>query len=918
MSHQSDYNTMRQNLTTVLFFLLSAFLSVHAQTGSIQGAIKDASNGEELIGAIIRVQDTGMGAPSDAFGNFRIDNVKAGTYTLEVNSLSYTPKTVANVTVTAGKTTTLDIRLEQNTAQLSEVTITAKGNRETEQILLLDQKKAVIATQAIGAQELSRKGVSDAEGAVAKISGVSKRDGVKNVFVRGLGDRYNTTTLNGFAIPSEDPEFKNISLDFFTSDMIQSVDVNKVFSASMNGDVGGALININSKELVDDHAFQIGISTGINSQVPGSNFYVPDGLSKFGYATASGNPKNGNGQQFLNNYSFNNSLDPTQKNPLLNGGISFSGGKRFLDKHRFFIVGAMDNKYHYREGVTRLITATNPENPFRDFDYQQSTRSASHMLGGNLEINLNNSQLRYNSLYLHTATAAAAGFYGKETEQFQVAEDHNSEGYTRRLQVNDNTAFINQLIWDGNLSDRLTYNVGAAVNHVIGQEPDRRIIMFPSIGDGMVQLGVGEGRNQRFNSKITETAVLPKVNLQYALAADAEKLSYLEVGYDSRISSKNFSAPIYNLIWAGGQSTLPTFRLDDIRLDPYFNQESLANGDFRVEHFNDTYDVERNNHGAYVDMVHQVGTKLTLNAGLRADDIYTKINYKVNRGADVGSNTIDEFFLSPSLNAKYELDDKNHLRTGISRTYTLPQDKEISPFIYLGIDGNENGNPNLEVSTNYNFDLKWDYYPSAGEQISVNAFYKHILNPIARVDQGNSAGLRTYDNVSDHAVATGVEVEVRKSLLNLAEKHRLNAGLNASYIHTRVNLDPTFFVQNTSSTLEGAAPYILNADLTYNLLTDKNVSVTSALVLNYLSDKVHTIGTRGFNNLIEESITTLDFVTAVGLNEHLKLNLKAKNLLNPAYRLTREGAGADTAPQTVVIRSYKRGVQFDFGVTYQF
>ena len=909
---------MRQNLTTVLFFLLSAFLSVHAQTGSIQGAIKDAKKGEELIGAIIKVQGTGLGAPSDAFGKFRIDNVKEGTYTLEVNSLSYMPKSVASVTVTAGKTTTIDVAMEQSTSQLSEVTITAKGNRETEHILLLDQKKAIIATQAIGAQELSRKGVSNAEGAVTKISGISKRDGVKNVFVRGLGDRYNTTTLNGFAIPSEDPEFKNISLDFFTSDMIQSVDVNKAFSSSMNGDVGGALININSKELLDDNALQIGISTGINSQVPGSDFNLPDGMNKFGYAAASNGPKGQNGEQFLNSYSFSNSLDPIQKNPLFNGGISLSGGSTFLNKHRFFVVGAMDNKYHYQEGVTRLITATNPQNPFRDFDYQQSSRSASHMLAANLEFNLGNSQLHFNSMYLHTATAAASNFYGKETELFQVAEDHNSEGYTRRLQVNDNTAIINQLIWSGNLSDRITYNVGAAVNHVIGQEPDRRIVLFPSIGNGMVQLGVGEGRNQRFNSKITETAVLPKLNLQYALSPDPEKPSYIEVGYDGRISAKDFSAPIYNLIWAGGQSNLPTFRLDDIRLDPHFNQQSLTNGDFRVEHFNDTYDVERNNHGAYLDLVHKIGNKLTLNAGLRADDVYTKINYKVNRGADVGSNIIDEFFLSPSLNTKFELNEKNHFRTGISRTYTLPQDKEISPFIYLGIDGNENGNPNLEVSTNYNLDLKWDHYLTSGDYFSVNTFYKHIINPIARVDQGNSAGLRTYDNVSDHATAAGVEVEVRKSLMNLAEKHRFNAGLNASYIYTRVNLDPTFFVQNTTSTLEGAAPYILNADLTYNLLTDKNMNLTSALVLNYLSDRVHTIGTRGFNNLIEERITTLDFVTSLGINDHLKFTLKAKNLLNPEYKLSREGAGSDKDAESVIIRSYKRGAQFDFGVSYQF
>ena len=113
-----------------------------------------------------------------------------------------------------------------------------------------------------------------------------------------------------------------------------------------------------------------------------------------------------------------------------------------------------------------MITATNPENPYRDFSYQQSARNTSHLLAANLEINLNTeSKLNFNSLYLHTATAAATRFYGREIEIFQVAEEHNSEGLTRRLQINDNSVFINQLIYSGQITDRLKYNAGAALNH---------------------------------------------------------------------------------------------------------------------------------------------------------------------------------------------------------------------------------------------------------------------------------------------------------------------------------------------------------------------------------------------------------------------------------------------------------------------
>jgi outer membrane receptor protein involved in Fe transport len=253
---------------------------------------------------------------------------------------------------------------------------------------------------------------------------------------------------------------------------------------------------------------------------------------------------------------------------------------------------------------------------------------------------------------------------------------------------------------------------------------------------------------------------------------------------------------------------------------------------------------------------------------------------------------------------------------GSSRTFTLPQDKEISPFVYLGFDGNDNGNPNLEISTNYNFDIKWDYYISNNELFSINGFYKYILKPIARVDQGNSAGLKTFDNVADYAIAAGVEVEVRKKILSIANKHAVNLGLNASYIYSKINLDPVWFVQNTSSTLEGAAPYIANVDLTYNMTLDK-FSIISALVLNYMSDKVHTIGTRGYNNLIEESVTTLDFVSSIRINKNFGINLKARNLLNPEAKLTRMAADNSTFP-SVVIRSYRKGVNFDLGLTYKF
>lgn len=894
----------------MFFFVFVCLFPLDAYTqGTIKGKVHDKDYNETLIGATIIIEGTTIGTTSDFNGQYMLNKVPSGNHRIICSYISYN-KIDKEISVKDGEITEIDFDLSGSTLSLEEVTVAAKKNFESEAMLIMERKNSLLATHSVGAQELSRKGISNAEGAVTKVSGISRQEGVKNVFVRGLGDRYNTTTLNGFVLPSEDPEYKNISLDFFSNEMIQAVMVNKVFAASMNGDVGGALIDIKSKDLVSESEFEIGVSTSFNSETSGKDMMMVGGMNSLGYSTASSGPTRN-----LTSYAFNTPLDPVKVNNPFNYELSCAGGRKFSEHNRFFVAGAIGSEYSIEQGVIRDITATGATDPFYNMTYTKYQRDASHLLLGNLEFDFEEKKLSFNSLYIHSGSIYHADSYGKHTEIFQVADEYNSEGLFRRQQMNDNSIFVNQLIWDAKLFDRISYNAGVSVNNIIGKEPDRRIFRFPSIGNDSVQLAKAENRNERFNSKVTEIAIIPKFNLKYKLSTTSEYNSFIEFGYDARISYKKLEAPIYSHIWNPLLSS-PSFNKNDITLDPYINQETYSINNFMLEYFHDTYDVVHNSHGVYVDFIYSSNSSLVWNAGIRGDNIFTRINYEVNRGADIGSDTIKGFFISPSFNLKYVLNEKHQLRLGASRTYTLPQDKEISPFVYLGFEGNENGNPDLEISTNYNVDLKWDCYLSNKEIFSLNAFYKYILNPIARVDQGSSAGLKTFDNVSDHAIAAGLEAELRKNLFSVAEKHYLDMGVNASYIYSRIELEPRWFVQNTSSTLEGAAPYILNADLTYSFVNDK-VSLNAAVVMNYMSDKVHTIGTRGYNNLIEERITTLDFVGAIKFNNQLEFRFKAMNLLNPEYRLTREGATEEAIP-AVVIRGYKKGVNLDIGITYKF
>ena len=247
----------------LLFFFSTSIL--FAQTGTITGNIVDAKTKEKLVGAIVEIDGMQFKTVTDNEGNFKIKNVPAGVYRLNGTYISYKTFTSEKIVVRGNDTTKINLLLEPENSKLDEVFIVAKANRESENVMLMQQKKSLVSIQNIGAKELSRKGISDAEGAISKVSGISKQEGFENVFIRGLGDRYNATMLNGMPVTSEDPEYKNIALEIFGTDIIQKIGVSKVFTAKNGGDVGGAVIDIFSKEMNSNNAFGIDVSSGINT-----------------------------------------------------------------------------------------------------------------------------------------------------------------------------------------------------------------------------------------------------------------------------------------------------------------------------------------------------------------------------------------------------------------------------------------------------------------------------------------------------------------------------------------------------------------------------------------------------------------------------------------------------------------------------
>ncbi|MFT3740966.1 MAG: TonB-dependent receptor [Breznakibacter sp.] len=893
---------MRTILISLIFFLYS--LALFGQRGQFAGKVTDARTGEELVGAAIVVEGSTTGTITDFMGEFVLPNLAPGTYTFRCQFISYEPQVLPNIVIKGSETTRLEIKMKTVELDLKEVQVVAKANRSSENMLLIEQKNAVIATQAIGNQELSRKGVGDAETAVTKVSGISKQEGVKNVFVRGLGDRYNATTLNNFPIPSEDPEYKNIALEFFGTDIIQNIGVGKVFSGSNAGDVGGAVINITSKELIGEQAFGADVSAGFNTKVSGVDFLHQDGSGYWGFAN-SDKPSSGK-------FDFPNSLDPSVVKLPVNHSYALSGGKQLRlgandNPFSFFLVASHSTGYSFTNETVRNTTTNGTI--YQDQVGEKYSQNTNQLVLGNVDFDMNrNHNISYNFMMLHANNQYVGEYSGKHTEKHQDSDTYM--GFLRRQQTNDNLLFTHQLISDWELSERLKLKAGASYNNIKGLEPDRRENYLSEQNDGSYNL-TGSNRQKRFFSELKEDDYNIKTSLDYKLNDRFSNTnSTIVLGYDARFVDDKFNAVEYNFDAYPG-----VYPIENLKLDDLYNETNFVNGQFRMtEGDPNSYHVTKYINSGYADGTYQLASKLTGNLGFRLDYVDMAVNHRVQH-VSPGKESIRKVYSLPSLNLKYDVNGKNSLRLGVSKTYTLPQSKEISPYQYVNIGFASQGNPNLKPSDNYNIDLKWDNYLSPSELISVTAFYKHIVNPIGRVDQGNSAGLLSYNNISDFASVAGVELEARKNVVNhigeASRSTKLSIGLNASYIYTNIEVD----IENTpkrNTQLEGAAPFITNFDISYNSTnSDRNLAVS--LVFNYFSDRIHTIGAQTYKDIVEEGVPTLDFVSSYKFNKHFTLKLKATNLLDPSYRLTRESSNA----QNITLNEYRKGMSVGLGLSFE-
>ena len=890
-------------------------------TGSIAGKLIDKEyNNEPLAFGNVLLKGTTTGTTSDIDGLYGFENLSAGSYTLIYSFIGYeTQETI--IDVVANKVTTVNVTMGASTASLDEVLITTTTRKESEAALLLDQKRAIEIKQNIGAQELSRKGVSDVATAVTKTTGISKQEGSGNIYVRGLGDRYNSTSINGLPITSNDPEKKNISLDIFSTDIVEYISIDKVYGPKISGDFAGGNVDITSMNYKGKGMFELslGATVGTNAINKFDDFKLQDGPNKLGFSSY-GIPKNP-----LNGYNFDNSLAPNKEKPLgtsigIKAGKSFDIGEQ--SSLNLFATASFDNGFDYREGINQSVSAQGAKlKSFNQERFSYNTNTTG-MFNANYRLNADH-KIAYNFLMVNSSSQIKDAYQGFIRD---IAEDNN--GLIQRATYIQNTLIIHQLLGNHKLTDKLDLDWAASYNKVEGDMPDRtqNTLRFSEDANGYVFAQNTITDNNRYYQNLIEDELAANVAVSYKLDEDAEGNSKGKVtlGYNGRYKKRDFEAIQFNFRITGSQ--LNTV-VDPNNLDTFLNQDNYNNGLFDIESFAgltpQTYNGEQIINAGFASLEYKISDKLSSVVGLRYEKVEQTVSWRTQLDASGKSNTFNRNEFLPSIVLKYELNEKQNLRLGASKTYTLPQFKERALFIYEDVTEVKVGNPDLYPSQNFNLDLKWEIFPNSSELFSVTAFGKYILDPINEITLASSTNDISFINTGDTGYVYGAEFEMRKDIFNFDEDaaNRLSAGLNASYMQTHQDLDSEKVREETNyntnltddtSGFTGASDLLLNADVSYNKDLKNDANIMATVAYSFASDRLYALGVETKGNLVDKSVGNLDFILKTKLNKNLSIDFTARNILNPAIERVQENATGD-----ITVLSYKRGAFFKLGLSYK-
>lgn len=857
-------------LSSLLFLCVTAM--AFAQTGAISGKVIDETTGEELFGATVLIKGTTKGSSTDFSGDFELNNIAPGKYTLVFSYVSYVTKEITDVVVTNGKITSLNVSLSEKVSEATEVVIVASYKKESVNALLLQQKNATSIGDGVSAEVIRQSTASNSGDVIKKVSGASVQGG-KFAVIRGLNDRYNTAYINGAPLPSTEPDRRAFSFDIIPAGMLDNMIISKTATPDMPGDFSGGIIQINTKDFPEINFYNLSISGGYNAITTFKDYAsyqggkydflgIDDGTRKLP-KDLTRNPAANNNMivSAENTNRFNNNYGATINSAMPNTGLQYSMGlvKRLReDNSRSLsaVVGiTYSRSFKFSEAERQFRLPVTTDNQLLDSIHDNNY--SSDVLWGaiaNISFKVNkNNRLSLKNLY------------NVSTEDQTVQRSRIDVANQRDLKLESyyyiqNNIISSQLSGDHYLpSSKLKIDWVAGINNIKRLVPDYRIMQYQkNTGDDDSTYIAGISPTPtvdfggRFFSDLNENLYSGRLDVLRTVIDNSKarifKKMDVKVGGSVQLRDRSFEAHFVG--WTTKLSFLdPKLRLP---LDQIFkpeNTQSQNSGFLLADQTNptDKYTASSNLRAAYIMFDNKLGRRFRLIWGGRYEAFNQKLDALDKNSKPVNINNDFNFFL-PSGNLVYEINSSSNVRASVSRTVSRPEFRELAPFSFFDFNTFTTliGNDSLKSATIMNYDLRYEFYPRAGgEIISVSAFYKDFTNPIESIIliSGSGSFNSSYQNVPK-AKNYGAELEVRKRLSFINKRSGLlnNSTFfgNFAYIISAVDLNKVATATTKNRPLQGQSNYIVNAGIS---LKDTAHNLTFAASINRVGKRIAIAGT---------------------------------------------------------------------------
>lgn len=930
----------------VLGLLSAASMPTWAQ--QIKGVVIDQKSKETLIGAVVTVDGTNVKAITNIDGNFQIDGLdKEKKYTLYINYVGYKTQKIDGV---QAKDADQVIALQPDEQQLKEVTVTAMERRNTDAAMIQVAKNSPVIVSNVSAQEISRTQDTNAGEVIRRVPGVSLIDD-KFVMVRGLSQRYNNVWVNGGAVPSSEADSRAFSFDIIPSSQIDNLTIVKSPTAEYPADYSGGFIIVNTKEVPAENSFNIAV---------GGNWNTSSAFQNFSYSKGSGTDFLGfdNGLRSLNggiHAALNPQLNANGKpvgdyaTSLLGNGLN----NDWLVKNRkplgdLKLAASLNQRWMLGGRTLGMLAALNYTNEYRTYENMENNlygiydaandkpnylrHSVDDQYNNNVRLGamLNftflskdgNHKYQLKNIFNQLATSR---YTWRDGVSAQSNLERSAEYYYR-----SRTTYNGQLTGKHTFtSDALDWSIGYA--YANRHLPDRRrYLIDDALESGVYALSTGNDISREWtqlDEHILSLGVNDKHHFKFGnFEPDLQVGAYGE--YRTReYQTRNF---IYN--WNVSDNNMPSdFRHSDI---PTL-LSSEANMGYDKLYLLEEKQMRNNYRGhntlgaGYLALSLPFG-KLGIHAGVRFEhnDMELISNSRDYEKSESSRHyKTDDVF--PSLNTTYKINDQHQVRLSYGRSINRPEFREVSSSVYYDFDLASNVQGNTELKNCYvdNLDLRYEWYPSRGELISLAVFYKHFDSPIewTYTVAGGTDLIYSYKNAKS-ANNYGVELDIRKNLGFIGLKD-FSWSFNGALIKSKVQFEKG--AKEEDRPMQGQSPYLINTGIFYK---NAPLKMDIALLYNRIGKRIIGVGRSegstgdDSNSRVPHSYemprNTIDFSLAKKFGEHLELKLNVRDLLAEKiyYKQFADVTYSDGSKKEVeeIARCYKPGRNIGLQAIYKF